>query len=172
MNVNSSSWLCAHRSLAAAVAIAASLTLSACTWTDSSPERSRTPAPSSSQAAAAELVDPLSEITDPQSPTFIREGITPMLHTEGTGPSSHTIVMPDFPVEQVQFFVSCDPTATFTVAVTKDRPRMFSGECAARFQNSGSFPIPVGETSFSIEIDIPQGVQYWLVGIPVESVRS
>lgn len=117
-------------------------------------------------------MDLLSEITDPKSPEFIQEGINPALHTEGTGPSSHTVAPLDVSVEQMKFLVSCDPTATFTVTVTTDRPRMYSGECAARFQNTGSFPIPDGKTTFTVEIDVREDVPYWLVGIPVERVTS
>lgn len=172
MNAYSSGLPISGRIVIAAIALVATMSLSACAWTDSSPEQARTPSPISSQVAATKLVDPLSEITDPKSPEFIQEGINPVIHTEGTGPSSHTIAPLDVSVEQVRFFVSCDPKATFTVAVTTDRPRMYSGECADRFQNSGSFPIPAGKTTFTVEIDVLQDVQYWLVGIPVERVAS
>lgn len=146
-----SRWMLASACIAALV-----FSLSACTVVQ--PTLKPTVAPSDS------LLDPLVQITDPDSERFISANIEPVLHVLGTGPHSYSVEAPESYVKQVQFFLACAPESTFTVTMVK----FYSGPCTGEYQNSGTIPVPDDGKNLVIEVAIPDDAEFWLVGIPIQ----
>jgi len=107
----------------------------------------------------------LSELSDPNAERFKASNPAPVIHKNGTGPGHFTISRPEAPTTQVEFFVSCSPDSSFTVTMTK----FYSGPCSATFQNTGTIPLPPDVQTLGVDLDIPNGVQYWLVGLSVNN---
>ena len=63
----------------------------------------------------------------------------------------------------VKFYVSCSPDSRFRVTMNT----WFSGPCSTAFENSGQLPLgPVGQP-VTVDLDLPSGVHYWIVGLAV-----
>ncbi|WP_231556534.1 hypothetical protein, partial [Cryobacterium sp. MLB-32] len=97
---------------------------------------SATPAPS-----GAGLVDPMVDLKNPDSTDFVEGEISPIIHEQGTGPTKFTIERPDPSTKALKFFVSCEPSNTFTVTTST----FYSGPCSTRFSSSGSIPLSRGD---------------------------
>jgi hypothetical protein len=146
-------------------AVALALALVGCTES-TTPAPPRTPPESATMpASAGPLIDPLSELTDPKDERFESSTLIPVVHEHGTGPGHYSIARPAEPTAQVRFYISCTPDSMFTLTMTKS----FSGPCSTTFQNTGMIPLPPDIQTLGIDLDIPNGVQYWLVGIPVNN---
>ncbi len=107
------------------------------------------------------LQDPLDEITNPDSSDFVAEGVTTLLHEKGTGPQVFSIDRPEG-VERIRFYVSCTPDSEYTLTMGL----FFAGPCAPRFLNNGGIPVPSEGSQFEVDLDIPAGIDYWIVAIP------
>jgi hypothetical protein len=123
-----------------------------------------TPHPVGSRTGSGSIVDPLSELTDPDSQVFQAKKITPLLHVRATGPQDFTIARPASSATQVQFYVACAPDTHFTITMGT----FYSAPCSYRFLNSGAIPssATAGTGDLSVKVTIPKGVEYWLVAIP------
>jgi hypothetical protein len=109
-------------------------------------------------------VDPLTQITDPHSSEHVNSGIQPVLHVKGTGPHSYSISRPADGVQQIKFYLSCAPDSTFTLTMMS---KSYAGGCPKRFANTGTIPLPPGDERIAIKLDVPKGVGFWLLAIPI-----
>ncbi len=67
---------------------------------------------------------------------------------------------------EIRYFVSCKPSSEFTVTAET----FYSGTCDRDLQFSGQIPLSSTEKSSgktTIVLDIPAGVNYWIVGVPM-----
>lgn len=140
------------------------VTLSGCAATPptadpSSPIESATPAQSGTG-----LVDPLVDLKNPDSTDFVEGEISALIHEQGTGPTRFEIERPDALTKALKFFVSCEPSNTFTVTTST----FYSGPCSIHFSSSGSIPLSRGDGPLTVSIDVPEDVAFWLVAIPVQ----
>lgn len=151
------------------LAIVGGLALSGCVTTSdtnlSTPTRSATPSDSAGPAVpGAEPVDPLVDLKDPGSTDFVEGEISTLIHERGTGPKEFEIERPEAPVSAVKFFVSCEPSSTFTVTTST----FYSGPCSTHFSSSGSIPLEPGDGPLTVSIDVPEDTTFWLVALPVQ----
>ncbi|WP_299958421.1 hypothetical protein [uncultured Modestobacter sp.] len=142
------------------------LHLSACTDESAAGGRvadspSETPTTSPTEVDEPLLEDPLDEITNRDSADFVSSEVSTVLHQRGTGPQV-------IPVEglanvsQLRFYVSCTPDSEFTVTMGT----FYSGPCSSQFLVYGAIPVPAGESQVTVDLDIPPGVDYWIVAVP------
>lgn len=134
------------------------LCLSSCSNTEQKPDQ---PAPS---VAAVTLSDPLLDLTNPKSENYNDEATNAVLHERVTGPRTFT-VKPPSGAGSVQYFVACEPASKFTVTAGE----LFSSGCDNMVGNSGAIPVTAKESDdnqIKVNVDIPAGVTYWIVGIP------
>jgi hypothetical protein len=150
----------ARRCLAALALSAAVLPTAACTGDD---DGAAARAVASAAASASAARDPLLELADTDSPQYTDDSARTVLHRNGTGPAHFTIPRP-VSGTAVKFYVSCSPDSRFRVSIGT----WFSGSCSTDFENSGQLPLgPVGQP-VSIDLDLPSGVRYWIVGLAVD----
>jgi hypothetical protein len=150
----------ARRCLAVLALSAAVLATAACTGDDDGAS-ARSVASAAASASAAR--DPLLELADTDSPQYADGSAHPVVHRSGTGPAHFTIPRPES-ATAVKFFVSCSPDSRFRVSIGT----WFAGTCSTDFDNSGQLPLgPVGQP-VSIDLDLPSGVRYWIVGLAVD----
>jgi len=122
-------------------------------------------APSASPAATSTLTDPIAELTNKDSDFYVGESVTPHIHHEGSGPTTLDVARPEAFVTELKFFVTCAPASHFTVTMEK----FYSGQCSTKdLSSSGSIPLPAGKDPLSVSIDVPKGVHFWLVAIPIQ----
>lgn len=124
------------------------------------------PTPQSTRGATSvtgQLHDPLDSVTDPNSTDFVGTLLTPVLHTQGVGPSTYQIDKPQGPTA-IRFYVACYPDSDFTVRVGT----FFSGRCASKFQNSGQFSTGSAANKLDVRLEIPKGVRYWILALPMQ----
>ena len=146
------------------------LALSGCvtnpvTANPSSPAGSAAPsAPADPAGSRAEPIDPLDDLKDPDSTDYVEGELSPVIHEKGTGPMEFEIERPDESVTGLKYFVSCEPSSTFTVTEST----FYSGPCSTHFSNSGSVPLSPGDGPLSVSIDIPEDITFWLVALPVQ----
>jgi hypothetical protein len=135
--------------------------LTGCTSTDDAPS----PAPSESVTAQSdtEVQDPLLRITDLNSSDFVATKVDPIINEQGTGSTAFSIDSPDAGM-QVRFYVACSPASQFTITMGT----FFQGGCAPEFQNWGQLPGSPDNDELEVQLTLPQGVNYWIVGIPIE----
>ena len=144
--------------------LAVGLLLAACSFGGGPTANPTVPVSSSTpHASSTGLVDPFTEISDPHSDRFVNKGIEPALHVKGNGPQSYTIPRPANGVRQFQFYVSCSPESTFTLTMTK----FYSGSCSKQFSNTGTIPLPPGDGPIDVQLEVPEGVDCWLLAIPI-----
>lgn len=139
-------------------ALAGVLLLSACTGGDQ--EAVAAPSNAVQPAGVASPEDPLDIITDPRSGDFLADGVSTVLHEQGSGPQVFSLARPQH-ATSIQFYVSCAPDAQFTVTMEL----FFAGGCAERFVNYGAIPLPDGAAELKVDLDLPTGVAYWIVGV-------
>ena len=118
---------------------------------------------SSTPASTSQLVDPLTEITNPKSSVFIAKGITPLIHVSGQGSHVYQITRPTDSSVGIRFFVACTPLGKFVVSMAGP----YSGDCTNRFLSSGTFPSSDWGSSspLRISLQVPSKAHFWLVGI-------
>jgi len=121
------------------------------------------PTPTSVETKVAALFDPLTALTDPTSVGYISTTLTPLLHAKGSGPHTFAVDTSDPAVGQVKYFISCLPEATFTITMGVG----FSSGCTNQLGNTGAIPIAERTTSTRVSVDVPEGIHYWIVGIPL-----
>jgi hypothetical protein len=146
-----------HLLVAVSVAVATVAGLGGCV-----PSR---PAPTATSPHRSALVDPLSEVTDPRSPRYIDEQVSTLLHRRGTGPMTATIDDLGEGTRSVRFFVACSPDSHFTLTMTG----YYSGPCGRTFENTGEIPLAPGVSKATVTLDLPRGVSYWLLAIPIST---
>jgi hypothetical protein len=101
-------------------------------------------------------------LADRNSAQYDIDADRPVLHRSGEGSASFSVPRPD-EATGVRFYVSCSPASTFRVTVGT----FFSGPCSTEFQNSGQIPLgPLGQP-LEVTLELPEGVHYWIVGLPV-----
>ena len=160
----------ANRLLISALVVVGCVTLSGCvanspTADPSSPTASASPTESVDPAqSGTELVDPLVDLKNPDSTDYVEGEISPLIHEQGTGPTKFEIERPDALTNALKFFVSCEPSNTFTVTTST----FYSGQCSTRFSSSGSIPLSPADGPLTVSIDVPEDVAFWLVAIPVQ----
>lgn len=158
----------AGRLVISALLMVGGLTLGGCVTNSPTPDPSSASAnPTGSVDAsggAAEPVDPLVDLKNPDSTDYVKGKISPLVHERGKGPSQFEIKRPDALVTGLKFFVSCKPSNTFTVTTST----FYSGPCSTHFSSSGSIPLSPGDGSLTISIDVPADVAFWLVALPVQ----
>jgi hypothetical protein len=120
--------------------------------------------PLPSATASPTLIDPLSQLTDPNESAYIAQHVPTVLHKRGTGPAEFSIEPLDASVESIRFFVACTPESRFTVTMST----FFSGRCGSQFQNTGEIPMSDPLDSQKVQLQIPADVHFWLVAVPVE----
>jgi hypothetical protein len=154
-------------SIAGLVAVVA--TLVGCTEDAPPPAPSGEPTTTRTEAAAPspQLINPVSLITDPDSDDFVAESVNTLLDEQGSGPSTWTVSLPEG-ADELRFYVACLPEDEFTVRV---KEQFYSGPCTQRFLNWGQFPI-TGNDPVEVSLEIPSGVDYWLVALPMENTHS
>jgi hypothetical protein len=106
--------------------------------------------------------DPLLELADTDSPQYTDQAARPVLHRSGQGPAHFTIPRPA-DATAVRFYVSCSPDSRFRVTMST----WFSGPCSTAFQNSGQLPLGPADQPVTVDLDLPDGVHYWIVGLAV-----
>ena len=120
------------------------------------------PAESSSRGSDADLQDPLEALEDPASPDFVDATLTPLVARHDSGPSVYRL--DDLKkAKEIVVYVSCSPSRAFTVRLLDN---FTSGECTPRFQSYASFPVPPGTGSTTLRLEIPRGVDHYVVAIP------
>ena len=146
----------ARRCLAFLVAAAVVLPATACTGgNDGAAARS-------AAASAAKVRDPLLELADTDSPQYTDDSARPVLHKSGEGAAHFTVPRPAS-ATAIRFYVSCSPDSRFRVTANT----WFSGPCSTAFQNSGQLPLGPADQPVSVDLDLPAGVHYWIVGLAV-----
>ena len=99
---------------------------------------------------------------DADSPDYTDASARPVLHRSGEGPAHFTLPRP-VSATAVKFYVSCSPDSRFRVTMNT----WFSGPCSTAFENSGQLPLgPIGQP-VTVDLDLPSGVHYWIVGLAV-----
>jgi len=120
---------------------------------------------SSSSSSATKPRDPLLEIHNEDSDFYVSKTVEPALHKKGTGPVSLDVPRLAPSISQLKFFITCAPASNFTITLSK----FYSGPCSpSDLTSSGSIPLPSSKDPLNVTIDVPKGVQYWLVAIPIE----
>jgi hypothetical protein len=153
-----------HRRASFALLVcAAAFGLTGCVPSPSATPSTFTPGPSTTTVSPDELVDPLSEITDPESDVFIDQGLTPLIHEQQTGAATVPIRI-DQSVTAVEFFISCAPISEFEITLGG---LSYSGGCLGVMTGSGTIPVS-SPAPTAVMVDVPDGVKYWLVAIPGE----
>lgn len=134
------------------------LPTAACTGGDDGTAATASTAPASATAAR----DPLAELADTDSPRYADDSARPVLHRSGEGPAHFTLPRPAS-ATAVRFYVSCSPDSRFRVTMST----WFSGPCSTAFQNSGQIPLGPVDQPLTVDLDLPTGVHYWIVGLAV-----
>jgi len=111
------------------------------------------------------LVDPLSEVTDPHNSRYIADEVATLLHERGKGPTTAAIDDLGSGTKSVRFFVACSPDSHFTLSMVG----YYSGPCGRTFENTGEIPIIAGQSKATVTLDLPGGVSYWLLAIPIST---
>lgn len=137
------------------------LVLSGCTPASVAPEQAVV-VPSESASPELGFVDPLIFANSPDSDMYVESVGDPVIHERGNGPTEFSVPRPPAPATGVVFMLSCSAPAQFTITMDK----FFSGPCDFAPLNSGGIPIPPGDDDLSVTVDVPVGVEYWLVGLP------
>lgn len=137
------------------------LALPACT---SNPSVPHTTSSSSPVRAGSQLKDPLDTLTDKKAEFYVGENAAPTLHKTGSGLESFDVVRPESFVTALKFFVTCDPSSEFKISLGTS---FYAGPCASTLLNYGSFPIPPDLGAMSVTVDVPEGVHFWIVAIPI-----
>lgn len=155
-----------HRHGALAAAALAALLLAGCTGGSADPDAA-TPAPdaaasTSPSAAATEPVDPLVALTTPGTDEFIAEDLQPALHESGTGPTSFQVPQPESGVGSLQFFVTCT-SGEYRVLMGG----IYASGCSPTGADSASIPIPQREAPLTVTVEVPDGVAFRIVALPV-----
>lgn len=146
----------ARRCLAALAAAAVVLPATGCAGGDDGA------AARSAAASAAKVRDPLLELADTDSPQYTDDSARPVLHKSGEGAAHFTVPRPAS-ATAIRFYVSCSPDSRFRVTMNT----WFSGPCSTAFENSGQLPLgPIGQP-VTVDLDLPSGVHYWIVGLAV-----
>lgn len=112
------------------------------------------------------LQDPLVSVTDSDSTDFVAKNVTPLIHEKGSGPGEFRLIKPVGPTA-VRFYVACSPASEFTVRMGN----FYSGGCALRFQNTGQFPVDSNNGIFTVQLEIPDGVEYWIMALPIQKEK-
>lgn len=145
----------ARRCLAGLTAAAAVLSAAACTGDGGG-------AAGVSVAAAKAARDPLVQLADTDSPQYTDDSARPVVHRSGTGPAHFTVPRPAS-ATAIRFYVSCSPDSRFRVSIGT----WFAGPCSTAFDNSGQLTLgPLGQP-VTVDLDLPSGVHYWIVGLAV-----
>jgi hypothetical protein len=156
----------ARRCLAAVAVVAAVLPATACTGSDDAAAARSAAASASAKAKAkaeAEAArDPLVALADTDSPDYTDDSARPVVHRSGTGPAHFTVRRPDA-ATAIRFYVSCSPDSRFRVSIGT----WFAGPCSTAFQNSGQLPLGPAGQPVTVDLDLPAGVHYWIVGLAV-----
>lgn len=113
-------------------------------------------------ASATAARDPLAQLADTDSPQYTDDSARPVLHRSGQGPAHFTLPRPES-ATAVRFYVSCSPDSRFRVTMST----WFSGPCSTAFQNSGQIPLGPVDQPVTVDLDLPSGVHYWIVGLAV-----
>ena len=145
----------ARRCLAVLAASAVVLPAAGCTGGDDG-------ASARASASAEAARDPLLELADTDSPQYSDDAARPLLHRSGVGPAHFTVPRPAS-ATAVRFYVSCSPDSRFRVAMST----WLSGPCSTAFQNSGELPLGPTDRPVTVDLDLPSGVHYWIVGLAV-----
>ena len=133
--------------------------LSACTATESP---SGTTA---SAAAVAAVQDPLTAVDDSSSSDFVGVHLPPVLHEQGVGSRSFSVNRPSG-ARSIRYYVACAPDSHFSVTMGS-ADGFYAGPCASRFENTGEIPLRGGSGSVTVTVDVPGGVHYWILGLPL-----
>lgn len=140
--------------LVAAVALGASLT--ACTGSDSPPRPIQS-------AATSWPADPLLDLR--AIPDYAELVDTrPSLHHRAVGSTTFVIPTPPPEVVQQRFFVSCSPDSHVKVTMGG----FYAGPCEEHFSNDGSIPMETTGRPLRVSVDVPDGVRFWIMSIPIE----
>lgn len=138
----------------------ASFTLVACTNT------TNVPPPTS---ASSRLVDPLVQLRSKDSGFPLLVKALPVIHVQGTGVTNLDLERPADPVSGVTFFLTCQPASQFKVTMGT----FYSGGCLPNsIVSGGGFPLPAATDPLKIKVEVPEGVKFWLVGVPTQSDKS
>lgn len=144
-----------RRCLAVLTAAVAVLCAAACTGDAGGPA-------AASAAAVKAARDPLVRLADTDSPQYTDDAARPVVHRSGTGPAHFTVPRPAS-ASAIRFYVSCSPDSRFRVSIGT----WFAGPCSTAFDNSGQLPLgPLGQP-VTVDLDLPSGVHYWIVGLAV-----
>lgn len=143
------------------VLAALAVLLAGCTGGQGGAAAARRPAPGPVSGTGGPT-DPLATLTDQRSSDFLADRLDPVVHARGRGPA-HLTVLPAPGTGSVRFYVVCSPDSHFTVTMCG----FFSGPCGRQFENSGQIPLPATAASVTVDLDLPQDVDYWLVGLRV-----
>lgn len=141
-----------RRCLAVIATAGVVLSAAGCTGDDAGP----------AAAASAKVSDPLLRLADTGSPQYTDPSTRPVLHRSGQGPAHFTVPRPAS-AKAVRFYVSCSPDSRFRVTMST----YFAGPCSTAFQNSGQLPLGPADQPVTIDLDLPAGVHYWIVGLAV-----
>jgi len=142
-------------SIAAGLLVMATTSLAACRGSDEHPD-------DPSSAATSRLVDPLVTVNDVGSTLHQDDAGAPVLHEEGTGPTTFTIDRPA-DAHSIRFFVSCTPDHPFKVTMGE----FYAGDCGREINSSGEIPFDANKGKLSVVLDVPPGVDFWILGLPV-----
>jgi hypothetical protein len=146
--------------LGAASVVLACAALTGCGATDAV----TTPSHASIPAAELALVDPLAQLTNPASTDYVEGDLRPVLNEKGSGPATFEIALPDAVVTGVRYYVSCAPASTFTITASA----FFASPCSSHVLSSASIPLSPSDAPLTVTLDVPDGVNYWLVALPVQ----
>lgn len=121
----------------------------------------------SSVPEASAPVDPYLDLSSDPEQRSTLEGVTPLLRSAGTGPT--TFALTDVPADtvEIRYFVSCSPESEFTLTTRL----WFSGPCGIHWANSGSIPL-AGSGPVSVDLDLPQEVRFRIVALPIPNEKA
>ena len=102
---------------------------------------------------------------DPHNSRYIADEVSTLLHQRGTGPTTVTIDDLGSGTKSVRFFVACSPENHFTLTMGG----FYSGPCGRAFENTGEIPTSPGQSKATVTLDLPRGVSFWLLAIPIST---
>lgn len=148
------------QALAVISAVAACALLSACTTRDDSHAVERS-------SATNWPSDPLLDLR--ANPDYAELAETkPSLHRRAVGPTSFTISQPPGDIVQQRFFVSCAPDSHVRVTIGG----FYSSPCGEHFASDGSIPIETTGRPLRVTVDVPEGIRFWIVSLPISKDQA
>lgn len=111
------------------------------------------------EESGSTLGDPLMSIDAEE----LAELNDPIVHELAEGPAEYTIAIPER-ITALRVYVACEPNAEFKVDTLDN---FYAGGCSRNGDGYGEYPVTPGTTTTTIALDVPEGIEHYLVAIPI-----